>query len=69
MPTARLKMFATVMIAAFAWIQSGAACEFCGPPTLTLSEQLDQADAVVLVKWVSTVKAKPKSDSAIDFSG
>ncbi len=62
MPTARLKMFAALMIAAFSWTQNGAACEFCGPPTLTLSEQLDQADAVVLVKWVSTVKAKPKNE-------
>lgn len=64
MPTARLKLFAAVMIAAFSWTQNGVACEFCGPPTLTLSEQLDQADAVVLVKWVSTVKAQPKDEKA-----
>jgi hypothetical protein len=55
-------MLAALAVAALTWTQSGAACEFCGPPTLTLSEQLDQADAVVLVKWVSTTKAKPKNE-------
>lgn len=38
------------------------ACPFCSAPSLTLSEQLAQADAVVLVEWADAVK--PEGDSA-----
>lgn len=36
-------------------------CPFCSAPSLTLAEQLAQADAAVLVKWVGGEKATDKS--------
>ena len=46
---------ATFGIAVFSILapQTSDACPFCSAPSLTLSEQLDQADAAVLVEWVS----------------
>ena len=44
-------LFAALTIA-FALSQPAAACPFCAAPSLTLSEQLAMADAVVLVQWV-----------------
>lgn len=43
---------AAVMVTAFVPVPI-AACPFCGPPQLTLSEQYAKADAAVLVQWVS----------------
>ncbi len=60
MRTARFTPFALAIAAVFTWAASARACEFCTAPQLTLSEQVDQADAVVLAKWVFAVKAKPK---------
>lgn len=37
-------------------------CEFCGAPTLTLAEQLAQADSALLVKWV---KGEPSGKAAV----
>lgn len=62
MRPARLILFAAALGALFTWSAAASACEFCSAPSLTLSEQLDQADAVALVKWISTQKAKPKSE-------
>lgn len=41
-------------LAAVAWTMPrlAAACPFCSAPSLTLSEQMAQADAAVLVQWV-----------------
>jgi len=36
--------------------QQATACPFCSAPTLTLSEQLAQSDAAVLVQWVEGAK-------------
>ncbi|GAB4136560.1 MAG: hypothetical protein Tsb009_03690 [Planctomycetaceae bacterium] len=36
------------------------ACPFCSAPSLTLSEQMAQADSVVLVKWVEGKKSDGK---------
>lgn len=33
-------------------VRSAISCPFCSAPSLTLSEQVSQADAVLLVKWV-----------------
>ena len=72
MRTARFTLFALAIAAVLAWAAASArACEFCSAPSLTLSEQLDQADAVVLTKWVSAVKAKPRDkddDEAAQFA-
>ena len=38
------------------------ACPLCGPPVVTMAEQLAQADAVVLVQWVKGTK--PTEDTA-----
>jgi hypothetical protein len=35
-------------------------CPFCSAPSLTLTEQLAQSDAAVLVQWVSGTKAEEK---------
>lgn len=36
-------------------------CPFCSAPSLTLAEQMAQADAAVLVQWVGGKKATDKS--------
>jgi len=36
---------------------AGLACPFCSAPSLTFAEQVDQADAVVLVKWTEGKKS------------
>src|SRR5262245_47514834 len=36
-------------------------CPFCPAPSLTLSEQVAQADAIVLVQWVSGKPAEGQS--------
>lgn len=52
----RLVAFGLVaLLAAVAW-----ACPFCSGPQLTLAEQIEQADAVVLVKWTGGEPAKEK---------
>ncbi len=42
-------------------------CPFCPSPTLTLSEQFAQADAVALVQWVSGEKSKEGSAGSTTF--
>ncbi len=71
MRTARFSLFTLAIAAVSAWAVSARACEFCSAPQLTLSEQVDQADAVVLAKWIKAVKAKPKGsedDEAAQFA-
>ena len=48
------------LIAAFFVASPLLACPFCSAPSLTLSEQLAQADAAVLVKWVKGEKGTPQ---------
>jgi hypothetical protein len=62
MRTARFLLVAALLTLPFAGVLSSRACEFCSAPSLTLSEQLDQADAVALVKWISTEQAEPKDE-------
>ena len=40
---------------------SAMSCPFCSAPSLTLAEQMAQADAAVLVQWVEGTKATDKS--------
>lgn len=47
-----------VLVAVFFVANSANSCPFCSAPSLTLSEQVAQADAVVLVKWVGGQAAK-----------
>ncbi len=63
MRTARLTLLAVLFGLPLFWAANAPACEYCGAVSLTLSEQLDQADVVALVKWVSTVKAKSKDEA------
>lgn len=52
MPRIRLFATSTAFLAAIVLAASFAqACPFCSAPSLTMSEQLHQADAAVLVKW------------------
>lgn len=44
------------------------ACPFCAAPSLTLSEQLTQADAAVLVKWVDGKAPTEKSAGSTTYS-
>ena len=46
---------------------SARSCPFCSAPSLTLSEQVSQADAVVLVKWVGGTAAKPTDSGSTEF--
>jgi hypothetical protein len=50
-------LFATLALT-LASVQPAVACPFCSAPSLTLSEQLAQSDAVVLVKWVEGKMSK-----------
>lgn len=43
------------------------ACPFCSAPTLTLSEQMDQSDAVLEVKFVSAAKGDNSSAGTSTF--
>ena len=49
-----------------AW-NSATSCPFCSAPSLTLSEQVSQADAVVLVKWAGGQPAKISDAGSTDF--
>ncbi|MCH8830680.1 MAG: hypothetical protein IID45_13975 [Planctomycetes bacterium] len=48
---------AGLVLALNASVQQTEACPFCSAPSLTLSEQIALADAVVLVKWQSARKS------------
>lgn len=48
--------------------QVALACPFCSAPSLTLSEQLTQADAAVLVKWVDGKAPTEKSAGSTTYS-
>ena len=39
-------------------------CPFCSAPSLTLSEQLTQSDAAVLVQWVDGEPARSRQELA-----
>ena len=43
------------------------ACPFCSAPSLTLTEQVTQADAVVLAKWVGGKPAKGDDGGSTDY--
>ncbi|MDA0834408.1 MAG: hypothetical protein O2955_06185 [Planctomycetota bacterium] len=43
------------------------ACPFCSAPSLTLSEQVAQADVVVLVQWTDAVKGNKESAGATTY--
>ena len=47
--------------------QVALACPFCSAPSLTLSEQLTQADAAVLVKWVDGKTPTEKSAGSTTY--
>ena len=51
--------------------QVALACPFCSAPSLTLSEQLTQADAAVLVQWVDgkTPTEKSAGSKILSISG
>lgn len=44
-------------ILVLAQIASATACPFCSAPSLTLTEQLSQSDAAVLVQWIEAEKS------------
>ena len=48
--------------------QVALACPFCSAPSLTLSEQLTQADAAVLVQWVDGKMPTEKSAGTTTYS-
>src|ERR1700712_1517224 len=57
-----------VMLVAMLFVSSSAnSCPFCSAPSLTLTEQVSQADAVVLVKWVGGQPAKVSDAGSTDF--
>lgn len=60
MRVARIALIVMTLAAALTLgaVGQAEACPFCSAPSLTLSEQVAQADAVVLVKWVSATMTK-----------
>lgn len=61
-----------VLFAAFAMtvggiVSDGLGCPFCSAPSLTLSEQLAQSDAVVLTKWAGATKPKEDQTGSTQF--
>jgi hypothetical protein len=64
MKTRLLIVLSVALLAAqVAW-----ACPFCAAPSLTLTEQLTQADAAVLVKWVDGKAPTEKSTGSTTYS-
>ncbi|TXT38085.1 MAG: hypothetical protein FD138_476 [Planctomycetota bacterium] len=57
-----------VLAAALFASQVAWACPFCSAPSLTLSEQLTQADAAVLVQWVDGKMPTEKSAGTTTYS-
>ncbi|MDA1016987.1 MAG: hypothetical protein O3A00_21330, partial [Planctomycetota bacterium] len=43
------------------------ACPFCGAPSLSLAEQMEQSDAVVLVKWTGGIKPTEESAGETEY--
>lgn len=58
---------AALAVAVLALTPPVAACPFCSAPSLTLSEQLAQADAVVLVEWADAVKPEGNSPGSTTY--
>ncbi|WP_010588540.1 hypothetical protein [Schlesneria paludicola] len=58
-----LAVFAVAMLVS----QPAISCPFCSAPSLTLSEQVSQADAVVLVSWAGGQPAKISDSGSTDF--
>ncbi len=48
--------------------RSARCCPFCSAPSLTLSEQLAQSDAAVLVQWVEATKPEEKSTGKTTYA-
>lgn len=69
----RLRQFSIwagcLVVVALVVLTSGSAisCPFCSAPSLTLSEQIAQADAVVLVKWVGGKAAQIQDPGTTEF--
>ncbi len=64
MPVSARSIFTTALIATLTITMAVApamSCPFCSAPSLTLAEQLAQADAAVLVQWVEGKKPTEKS--------
>ena len=55
-----------VMVAALAPVPLSA-CPFCSAPSMTMAEQLAQADAAVLVKWIGGTPAKLSDAGSTEF--
>jgi len=49
------------------WASVAAACPFCSAPSLTLAEQVAQADAVVLTKWVDGKKTDGRTPGSTTY--
>ena len=58
-----LRMGIAALLCLVLW-STASACPFCPAPTLTLSEQLTQSDAAVLVEWVSAFKGDLDANDA-----
>src|SRR4051812_45533925 len=58
-----------LMIGGFLALAAGAAlaCPFCAGPQLTMAEQVQQADAVALVRWASGTPAKDQDPGSTDY--
>ena len=60
MRIARTFFLCTAMLAFPTGLSRAGNCPFCSAPSLTLSEQLAQSDAAVLVQWAGGKKAEQK---------
>ena len=60
---------AVAFAAAVVFLTAGAAmaCPFCSAPSLTLSEQVEQSDAVALVKWTDGTKPDDERAGSTEY--
>lgn len=64
---ARIGAFCLAGLFATGIVSYAAACPFCSAPSLTLSEQLSQSDAAVLVQWVGGKEATDSDPGTTEF--
>lgn len=53
----------TLLLATFVMPTVATSCPFCGPPSLTLAEQISQSDVAVIAKWKAGEKPDPEKQT------
>lgn len=61
-----INVFAVMCLGIF--VSSAMACPFCSGPQLTMAEQVQQADAVVLAKWAGGIPPKEQNPGQTEYT-